>query len=161
MDTTINKPKNFDSNKLINPDIEEDSFDEDADDEMEDEEMDDETKQIINKMRMKYINMEDKEFIAIPSKTISTKKIIDKIDKKISKKNMSLQDFVKITPSESKPIIKKFTSNRIENKKKQTNDILIPKRQFNPRKPPFNFIRKENKIENIQYNSSSEFPELK
>ena len=74
---------------------------------------------------------------------------------------MSLQEFVKIKQEPINNAPKRFTSNRVENKKKQYDEILMPKRQFNPRKPPFNFIRKSNVINIPKYNNFSEFPELK
>ena len=73
---------------------------------------------------------------------------------------MSLQEFTKITQSESKPPIKKFTSNRVESKKKP-NDTPIIKRQFNPKKPPYNFIRSVNFNNIPELSNMNEFPELK
>ena len=144
------KPKNFDSNKLINPDIIEEEYTEDED--MEDENIEDgfdeETYEIINRSRMKNINIEDK--------IIFQKKTFEKHIQK-PKKSMSLQEFTKITQSETK-VINKFTSSRVESKKKKDD---IPKRQFNPRKPPYNFIRKVSREKNIKIDNFLEFPELK
>ena len=158
-DVLIKKPKNFDSNKLINPDIE---VDEDLEEEEEliDEtidEMDDETLEIINRIRMKNIN-NDNLFFQEKPETKSSNKASKKGSKKSSKKTLSLQEFTKITPSESKPVIKKFTSTRVESKKKP-NETFV-KRQFNPRKPPYNFNRSVVRENIIELNNKKEFPEL-
>jgi hypothetical protein len=142
-----NQIKNFNSNKLINPDIVIDEIysDEELIDETIDE-MDDETIEIINRIRNKNINRKEEEIQEKP------KIIKKKLSKKSLKKTMSLQEFTKVTPTES---IKKFTSSRVESKRKQ-ND----KRQFNPRKPPYNFIKNTN-INPPKLNNINEFPELK
>ena len=132
MDTQINS-KNFESNKLINPDIIEDIDDDDNDDELIDElpdEMDDETLELINRVRIKQNNYENNTLFIKPEP-------IKKINKKSVKnnKNMTLQEFNKILEND-KPLIKKFTSNRVETKKKNDNINITIKRHFNPRKPP-------------------------
>jgi len=152
--------KSFESNKLINPDIiEENIDDEEEDDDGETSEMDDETLEIINRIRLKKSNNEDTSTFKESNKKFddSANKVIKKTK---VKKSMSLQEFSKIAESESKPVIKRFTSNRVEHKKKQ-NDIVISKRQFNPRKPPYNFIRKSKIVDSLQFNNIQEFPELK
>ena len=164
-DVLNKKPKSFDSNKLINPDIEEE---EDDDEELIDEtidELDDETIEIINRIRMKNINRDDTELDYFQEKPKSLKKEADGLSKKSSKKTkkvLSLQEFTKVTQTESKPPVKKFTSNRVEHKKKQNDtNIVITKRQFNPRKPPYNFNRKITADIIPELNNINEFPELK
>jgi hypothetical protein len=161
------KPKNFDSNKLINPDIEVDDEEYDDEDDQIDEninEMDDETIEILNRIRMKNINMEDKvlEYFQEKPETLKNRDTTIKKTSKKTKKNMSLQEFTKSVKSESNQPIKKFTSNRVD-QKKQRNDINIVtnKRQFNPRKQPYNFNRKMNVTNIIELSNKSEFPELK
>jgi hypothetical protein len=157
MDTQINS-KNFESNKLINPDIIEDIDDDDNDDELIDElpdEMDDETLELINRVRIKQNNYENNTLFIKPEP-------IKKINKKSVKnnKNMTLQEFNKILEND-KPLIKKFTSNRVETKKKNDNINITIKRHFNPRKPPYNFNRKNIIIDIPQINNIKQFPELK
>ena len=67
-----------------------------------------------------------------------------------------------VKPDENdKPLIKKFTSNRVETKKKNDNINITIKRHFNPRKPPYNFNRKNIIIDIPQINNIKQFPELK
>jgi len=159
----ISKKNSFENNKLINPDIEveEDDEEEGEDEEPLDEvgdEIDEETLEIINRIRFKNINNEQ-SLILKKSDIAIKKEIINKKPKK-NNKNMSLQEFSKICEPE-KPTIKKFISNRVEDKKKNDNFTTILKRQFNPRKPPFNFHRKNKIIDTPQLNNIQEFPELK
>lgn len=158
MDIQVNKVElGFVNNKLINPDIiEEDLEDEEEEENIEEDLdlMDDETLEIINRIRLKNINNENNLFKEPEIKKKSSKKA----SKKTSKKNMSLQEFSKTCEPE-KPGIKRFTSNRVEHKKKSDVPAVL-KRQFNPRKPPYNFHRK-NKIETPQLNNIQEFPELR
>jgi hypothetical protein len=57
---------------------------------------------------------------------------------------------------------KKFTSKRAEDKKKLLGtyeDASVPKRQFNARKEPYNFVYKtNNKNQYVDMNSNEEFP---
>lgn len=158
---SIPNKKNFESNKLINPDIIEENIDEDPEeDDGETSEMDDETLEIINRVRLKKLNEPNYKMFKETNK--EPEKIEPKVNKKTKvKKSMSLQEFSKIVETENKPVSKRFTSNRVENKKKQNDSTLIPKRQFNPRKPPYNFIRKPNKVDSLQFNNIQEFPDLK
>ena len=158
-DILTKTPKSFDSNKLINPDIiiDDDEYDDDDDEEEPiDEgitEIDNETLDIINKIRMKKLNT-DNVF------NFSDNKTIKKTPKKENKK-ISFLEFTKIVEAESKPIIKKFSSRRVENKKNQFENTIISKRQFNPRKPPYNFTRKISTTNIPEYNNIQEFPQLK
>ena len=160
MDTQLKNnilPKNFDSNKLINPDIVlEDEEEEDEIDETIDE-MDDETLEIINRMRSKKINSDQSTFFEDKPKNIKSDKV-EKSSKK-EKKKLSLQELNKVIEEDTKPTIKRFTSKRVEDKKSH-NDPIFPKRQFNPKKPPYNFIRKVSTTIIPNYNNNQEFPEL-
>ena len=160
MDTQLKDkilPKNFDSNKLINPDIVlEDEEEEDEIDETIDE-MDDETLEIINRMRSKKINSDQSTFFEDKPKNIKSDKV-EKSSKKENKK-LSLQELNKVIEEDTKPTIKRFTSKRVEDKKSH-NDPIFPKRQFNPKKPPYNFIRKVSTTIIPNYNNNQEFPEL-
>ena len=156
------KPKSFDANKLINPDIiiEEDN-DEDDEEQIDDtiDEMDDETLEIINKIRFKKLNLDNDPFL----KDTPPKSTIKKIKKEPKEnKKISFLEFTKIVDADSKPEVKKFCSKRVENKKNQNaySDNLMPRRQFNPRKPPYNFTRKNINEVLPDYNIK-EFPQLK
>ena len=84
----------------------------------------------------------------------------DKVIKKMNK--MTLLDFNEKVDKEIKANEpKKFTSKRSTDKKKlnPTSNIDIIKRKFNPRNPPYNFVHKERKNENIIINLE-DFPEL-
>jgi hypothetical protein len=158
--TLTNKPKSFESNKLINPDIIEDDLEDEEEENYEEEidEIDEDTRSILYKISMKEksssLNFKSTESIQ-PQKE-HKKKSVQK------SKNMSLQDFIKTIPTENIPVVKKFTSNRVEHKKKHDDsDNTTLKRQFSPRKPPFNFTRKTNNGELPQINNINEFPALK
>jgi hypothetical protein len=152
--------KSFESNKLINPDIIEDEIEDEEEDDGETSEMDDETLEIINRVRLKKSNNKDNNFFKVENS--NPEEPINKVIKKIKeKKSMSLQEFSKIANIESKPEIKKFSSNRVENKKKLYDNTSIVKREFNPRKPPYNFIRKSYIINSPQINDIKDFPNLK
>jgi hypothetical protein len=105
-------------------------------------------------------NNKTEESIIFKKPDIIKKESINKKSKIKNNKNMSLQEFSKTFESD-KTIIKKFTSNRVENKKKTDNTPIFIKRQFNPKKPPFNFLRKNKTIETPQLNNIQEFPNLK
>lgn len=144
----------FENNKLINPDIIEDDESEYDDDDIENSvlELDDESLEIINKFRNKDINTIFKEF------TINTNKV-NKVRKQ--KKSLSLQDFNKTYESEKKLENTKFISKRVKNKKNELKiDILEEKRHFNPRKPPYNFIRKNISNNIPEFKNIKEFPKL-
>lgn len=161
-DNILPKPKNFDANKLINPDIiieEEDEEEEERFDETIDE-MDDETLEIINRIRLKKMNLDDDRIF----KEEPPKSIIKKTKKEPKEnKKISYMEFAKIVEAESKPEVKKFSSKRAENKRNQlfgVSNSSIPKRHFNPRKPPYNFTRKNTNDTLPDYNIQ-EFPQLK
>jgi len=165
MDTQLKDkilPKNFDSNKLINPDIVLEEEDEDEEEEIDEtiDEMDDETLEIINRMRSKKINSDQSNFFEDKPKNIKESNAV-KVEKssKKEKKKLSLQELNKVIKEDNKPTIKKFTSKRVEDKKSH-NDPIFPKRQFNPKKPPYNFTRKVSSTIIPNYNNTQEFPGL-
>jgi hypothetical protein len=159
----IKTPIGFASNKLINPDIIVD--DEEIDDEDDTlDELDDETLEIINQIRSKRINLEASTIFLENKPVIKKNNEIIKKSQKKEKNKLTLQEFSKNIESESKPTIKKFTSKRVEHKKNQfidLSDTLIPKRQFNPRKPIYFFKRKVSTTNIPEYNNIQEFPQLK
>ena len=168
MDTQLNYdnvkkiPKSFDSNKLINPDIIiEDEEEENIED--ENDEMDDETLEIINRVRLKKINLEESTiFLDNKPKNIKESKVKKTLTK--ANKKISFKEFTKSIEVDNKQNITKFTSKRVEDKKNQSLELsntLIPKRQFNPRKPTYNFTRKINTPNINDYNNIQEFPQLK
>lgn len=156
-------PKSFESNKLINPEIIIEEEEDEDEDNIEDEidEMDEETLEIINRIRLKKLES-DNSPIFLEKKLNNLKENSEKIKKTPKKENkkISFQEFSKSIESENKTI-KKFTSSRVENKKNQYDNTLIPKRHFNPRKPPYNFTRKVSITNVLEYNNVQEFPQLK
>jgi hydroxylamine reductase (hybrid-cluster protein) len=104
-----------------------------------DSSLDDESKQILYKAAMKKEvsnNFIDKD------QSKDNKQL--KVKTKKNKNTFSLSEFNKKLEEENK-MIKKFVSKRAEEKKKQLGLIEenIPKRNFNPRLPPYNLVHKK------------------
>ena len=153
----VKKSKSFENNKLINPDIIEYENSDDEDDENSILEFDDESLEIINKIRNRNTINESIIF----NNNNNSKKVNTPTKVKKQKKNLSLQDFIKTHDSENKIDNKKFISNRVENKKKEfQSDTFEQKRQFNPKKPPYNFTRKSLSNNIPEFKNIQEFPEL-
>ena len=114
------------------------------------DEIDEDTLLLLHKLRIKKQNINTNIEIS-PNKP----KVININDKKKKeKKSITLQEFTKMIPDEEMKT-SKFISSRVESKRKQNNNIV--KRHFNPRKPPFVFIRNNN----ITFiNNVSDFPDL-
>ena len=93
-----------------------------------------------------------------------TKKSGGKKEMNTKKKNsMTLGDFNKQIDEkikESQP--KKFTSKRADDKRKTLGlDVMVePKRTFNPRKQPYNFVNRKKIINSTDVNSMEEFPTM-
>lgn len=156
----VKKSKNFENNKLINPDFSEDEIsDEEYNIEEACYELNDEELEIINKVRNRNMQM-DETLIFNNNNNKINKVNTPKVVKQ--KKTLSLQDFIKTIQPENNTTTRKFSSNRVENKKKefQTNN-LTSKRHFNPRKPPYNFSRKTINNNIPEFKNIQEFPELK
>jgi hypothetical protein len=128
-------------------------------------EMDNETKQIIfaslSKNINKYTNDLD-ELIKIENKTKNNNQNI-KIGKK-QKNVFNLTEFnKKIDEEEKAKKPKKFVSKRADDKRKQLgiDENIGPKRSFNPRKPPYNFVKSHNKKdEKPNILNENDFPSL-
>jgi hypothetical protein len=126
--------------------------------ESEDESMDEETRNIIFN-KISNINYEMNQESPINE---SKKKIKNK---EKNTKQLSLIDFNKKIADESKnKQTKKFISKRVNDKKKVLGIVEeLPKRTFNPRLPPYNFVHNINdrKVEeNININNNEAFPTL-
>jgi hypothetical protein len=106
-------------------------------------------------MRNLYFN-NSKDIDYTINTTKTQKKTVVK-DKAV--KHFSLLDFNKKTDKEQKDKMpKKFTSKRVDTKKKKNdNEENIPKRKFNPRLPPYNFVNRQKSVQTINI---EDFPEL-
>ena len=122
----------------------------------EEESLDEETRQLIYRSALKNI---DYEIVSVKE---STNKIKTKRPDTKSLNKLSLIDFTKkVVEDEKSRKPKRFVSHRREDKKKElglTNDM--PKRQFNPRKPPYNFVNRQNKNSKLNLSNMEEFPSL-
>ncbi len=129
-----------------------------------DNELDEETRRIIYAAAARNLDM---DFFSVESK--STKKPNQEKPKKNAtqksgKKSMSLDEFNKKVEAEEKakkPV--KFVSKRATDKKKQLglDEPTQPKRQFNARLPPYNFVHKKVITNNnVKINDIKEFPSL-
>jgi hypothetical protein len=163
----MSKPKYFDDDNdvdFVDNDNNEDSDEEVVNEEVESEDDFDED----NRLKMKEAY--DKYIIRLNEemKTINVNNKMQSINnnkqskKKDNKKNvLSLDKFIleeKKIENLNKP--KKFISKRVEDKMKTKNipTIEYKKREFNPRKPPFNLVVVENKITNPL--NDDDFPSL-
>ena len=158
------------SNYIPDSEFEKDTDEQENSDENEDsdEELDDETRQMIYAKASRNINRIISD-IDISNQNIKkeekqNKEYIKKQNKlnKNSKCVMSIIDFNKKI-EEKKTKIKKFTSKRVDDKKKQLGieESIKPKRTFNPRKPPYNFVKTHDiKIINLDLANTDEFPSL-
>jgi len=140
---------------------EEEEEEEEEDYENEEDIMDDETRQIIYKTLNKNINRGESLF--------DNKKVIhnnynncDKVNK--TKKTFSLNEFIeKINIEEDKNKPKKFISSRASEKRKHLgiNKETNPKRCFNARLPPFNFVHGQKEVHQfVNFNNKEDFPSL-
>ena len=170
----MNNTKKFNSDNYFSDDDDDDinqdnhidniDGDEDYDEgEETDDSMDEESKQIIyrsmRKDRTDFTFFVEKE----PDKDKPKQPSMDKSKK--TKKSMSLNDFVqKIDAEEKAKQPKKFVSKRVVEKinKFGASKDIKPKRSFNPRMRPYNFVQNK-KITNdtINFLSEHEFPSLK
>jgi hypothetical protein len=146
LNKNIDKFGNTIDESIISPEEieEEENIEDDID------EIDEDTLLLLHKLRMKKQDINTNIEIS-PNKP----KVININDKKKKeKKSITLQEFTKMIPDEEMKT-SKFISSRVESKRKQNNNIV--KRHFNPRKPPFVFIRNNN----ITFiNNVSDFPDL-
>jgi hypothetical protein len=116
----------------------------------EDNEIDEETRRIIFNASSKNIDKLSSELDELYKKEKQDKE--DKLNKKLEKKQnkingkktLNFAEFNKKMEEEEKAKQpKKFTSKRADEKRKQLgiDEVTGPKRSFNPRKEPFNFVK--------------------
>jgi hypothetical protein len=144
----------------IDDDYYDDNNNDDDDDEFSDiEEIDDETKELLYNSLEKNNNNDYNE-IMVKIENIKN------IKNKKKKDTYNLNEFVnKFTINEESKKIKKFISKRVADKKEinNTNTNTIVQRNFSPRLPPYNLIKKEkntSNINNIDINDTNLFPLL-
>lgn len=145
----------------------------DYDDEEEyDEEMDEETRRIIFAKASSNIDRFTSELndLSQNAKKLKEEKLNKKLEKKQNKLNkngkgiMSISDFnKKIEEEEKAKKPKKFISKRADDRKKKLGieEVTGPKRAFNPRKPPYNFV-KSHDIKEVTFDvlNTNDFPSL-
>jgi len=127
-------------------------------------EIDEETRRIIYENAAKNINRFETTYDGFGGKqTKKSEKTKSNIDKK-SKNVFNLAEFNKKLEDEAnakKP--KKFVSKRADEKRKQLgiDENSGPKRSFNPKKPPYNFVKSHDKKEiKPEFSNLEEFPSL-
>ena len=161
-----------------NHDIMDDYPDYDDEDEYE---MDEETRRIIfshSSRNIESLTNELNELAKIEKKHFKLTHFNQKEDKINSKKEkkqnklekkgktvFNLADFNKKLEEEEKAKKpKKFTSKRADEKRKQLglDEETGPKRSFNPRKPPYNFVKSHDRKEMVpELINANDFPSLK
>jgi hypothetical protein len=151
------------TNDYFSDDDDKDQTNENLDDINEydsDDSLDEETKRIIFKSANK--NIDWNEFST--QKLNNNLKESPQYEKPTKPKNvLTLGEFIqKVSNTEKKNQPKKFVSRRAEDKKKQTGGIqdTRPRRSFNPRLPPYNFVHKKTAAPVINTTNQSDFPQL-
>ena len=156
--------------KTETPDIEEEYESDDS--------MDEETRRLVFQSVSKNMNW-DLNCISKKETTNKQKKITDKqkkvttnnqpaTDKQKKTKNvLSLIEFVQKIDADEKAKQakqpKKFVSKRVEDKRKQlgVSKEIKPKRSFNPRLPPYNFVHgKKELVPTVNFSNELDFPSL-
>jgi hypothetical protein len=125
----------------------------------EQEDIDDETRLLI----LKHINRQKQ--LLCESDIDNIKKNKTKIKKQNINKSINIAEFNKeLEEKANMNKEKKFISKRADDKRKELgiSDTDVQKRSFNPRKPPYNFVRSNDKmfVETIDIQSTTEFPSL-
>ena len=143
--------------------VEDDDEEDDEDEELEEiEEIDEETRNILfkainNNKTFDFGDIDDNKNI----KNIKDKKT--KPNKE--NKTLSLEAFTRsVNSNKTKGSTKKFVSKRADDKKKELgmDENVGPKRQFNARLPPYNYVHNNVfNIRDIKLDSNKEFPSLK
>ncbi len=168
-----NVNKNYKNNvdTYFSDDDVEEQYDEIVESESDDE-MDDYTRKLIYEASARNLERMEQEFKSFEKGIKNSKPKKEKVEQKQEQKSqtkkqsqvLSLGDFNKKVDAEleaKKP--KKFVSKRVEDKKKLSgiDDSNVPKRQFNPRFPPYNFVHHKNKqSNNVNLNNTDDFPSL-
>lgn len=143
----------IDLEEIISNEIVEDNLDNNLNE--NDEYSSDDYDYMDDEMRNLYFNnSKDIDYTIQTSTEIKKKQIKEK-----NNNHFTLLEFNKKTDKEQKDKEpKKFMSKRMNDKKKQNdNEEILPKRKFNPRLPPFNFV---NKPKIIQTLNMDDFPSL-
>jgi hypothetical protein len=125
-----------------------------------DDSLDEETRRIIYQSISRNMNWDD---LTYNVKKEPVKKKQSSTDKPMKTKNvLSLGQFVqKIDIEEKTKQPKKFVSKRVEEKRKQfgVSEDTKPKRSFNPRMPPYNFVHGKKEPEKpINFSNNLDFP---
>jgi len=140
--------------------------------EYEEEEMDQETRRMLFERASSNIDRFTNELndLTQNTKKLKEEKLNKKLEKKQNKLNkngkgtMSIAEFTKKledTEKANKP--KKFVSRRADEKRKELGieEVTGSKRAFNPRKPPYNFVKSHNKkLVILDVLNPDEFPSL-
>jgi len=137
----------------------------------EEEEMDEETRRIIFAHSCRNIEKLTSELDELAKNEKKQKE--DKINAKKEKKQNKLEkkgktvfnlaEFnKKLEEDEKAKKPKKFVSKRADDKRKQLgiDEAIGPKRSFNPRKPPYNFVKSHDRREIVPDLNSNDFPSL-
>jgi hypothetical protein len=162
----------MDKNNKVNTnyfsDEDNDENDEDNNEDVDsDDSMDIETRQIVYESINRNRNINYNEVTYKTNQEIEVeKKVLSSTNKPIKNKNIfSLNEFIqKVNIDEKAKEPKKFVSKRMEEKKKQfgINKEIKPKRSFNPRIPPYNFVHGKKEIQQfINFSNDQEFPSLR
>jgi hypothetical protein len=127
----------------------------------EQEDIDEETKLLI----LKHINRQKQLSCEFEFESNNSKKNKTKIKKQNVNKSINIAEFNReLEEKANMNKEKKFISKRADDKKKELgiSDVYELRRSFNPRKPPYNFVRSNDKIlvETIDIQSTTEFPSL-
>jgi hypothetical protein len=140
-------------------------------DDDEEYEMDEETRRIIfahSSRNIEKLTSELNDLAYVERKlkedklNIKKEKKQNKLEKK-GKTIFSISDFnKKLEEEENAKKPKKFVSKRADERKKQLGieENVGPRRSFNPRKQPYNFVKSRDKKELVPDINSNEFPSL-
>lgn len=148
------------------------TYDDEYEDEEYEEEMDEETRRMLFERASSNIDRFTNELndLTQNTKKLKEEKLNKKLEKKQNKLNkngkgtMSIAEFTKKledTEKANKP--KKFVSRRADEKRKELGieEVTGSKRAFNPRKPPYNFVKSHNKkLVILDVLNPEEFPSL-
>ena len=154
-------------NNKLEDEIDNENNEDNEDEELEEiEEIDEETRNILfkainNNKTFDFGEIDDNKNIKDRNKTKSKKETKET-------KTLSLEAFTRSINNnqfnKTKDSTKKFVSKRADDKKKELgmDENVGPKRQFNARLPPYNYVHNPVfNIENIKLDSNKEFPSLK
>lgn len=162
----MNKNKKFNTDNYFSDDEKVNQTNDNLEEgEESDDSLDEETRRIIYQSISKNMNWEN---LTLEVKKEPVKKKLASTDKtekaKKTKNVLSLSEFIRKIDSEEKAKQpKKFVSKRVEEKRKQfgVSEDTKPRRSFNPRMPPYNFVHgKKEESQSVNFNEL-DFPSLK